>query len=324
MTMANKLDARWDTLKADALTAVFQLFDADHPLDFYIGKDTDKQRLLLLVTPEEPPAIRDMRAIRIRTFKRDDGKWSLLLTLDSITLTPMFSLLCDDLIDSSRNTGLPADKSLSFVLKRLSNWRRLLERGLPDLLSENEIRGICGELLFLQNLFDHLGKSEAVKAWVGPKKADQDFQAPVAAWEVKTIRPGAPRITISSESQLQVTTRAIYLAVFELADCMAGDAHAFTLNALVDRVRASLAADHDASELFEENLVMAGYVSRPEYDAPTLVERSLTVFAVNTGFPCITREMLAPGISHVGYDLLLSACGNFRIAPETFTKAELD
>lgn len=320
--MANKLDARWDALKADPLCAVFQLCDADHPLDFYIGKDSNKQRLLLLVTPEVPPAIRDMRAIHIRTFKRDDGKWSLLLTLDSLSLAPMFSLLCDDLIEASRNTGQPADKSLGFVLKRLSNWRRLLERGLPDLLSENEIRGICGELLFLQRLFDHLGKSEAIKAWVGPQKADQDFQAPVSAWEIKTIRPGASRVTISSESQLQVTTRVIYLAVFELADCMADGANAFTLNTLVDNVRASLAEDHDTCELFEERLITAGYVSRPEYDAPSLVERSLAIFSVNTGFPCITREMLAPGISHVGYDLLLSACDNFRIAPDTFTNPE--
>lgn len=324
MTMAIKLDARWDTLKSDPLSAVFQLCDADHPLDFYIGKDVDKQRLLLLVTPEEPPTIHDMRAIRIRSYKRDDGKWSLLLTLGSISLAPMFSLLCDDLIEASRNTGLPANKSLSFVLKRLSNWRRLLERGLPDLLSENEIRGICGELLFLQKLFEHLGKSEAVKAWVGPQKADQDFQAPVSAWEVKTIRPGALRVTISSESQLQVTTRAIYLAVFELADCLIGEADAFTLNTLVDRVRSSLAADHDTSALFEVSLITAGYASRPEYDAPSLVERSLAIFTANTGFPCITREMLAPGISHVGYDILLSACDNFRISPDTFIKAEAE
>lgn len=320
--MSNKLDARWDTLKADPLCTVFQLCDADHPLDFYIGKDTDKRRLLLLITPEPPPTIRDMREISIRTFKRDDGKWSLLLTLDSISLAPMFSLLCDDLIEASRNTGLPADKSLSFVLKRLSNWRRLLERGSPDLLSENEIRGICGELLFLQRLFDHLGKSEAVKVWVGPQKADQDFQAPDSAWEVKTIRPGAPRVTISSESQLQVTTRAIYLAVFELADGMADETDAFTLNTLVDRIRARLAEDHDTCEIFEKSLFTAGYVPRPEYDAPSLVERSLAIYATNTGFPRITREMLAPGISHVGYDLLLSACDNFRIAPDTFTKAE--
>lgn len=317
--MANKLDARWDNLIADQFSAVFQLCDADHPLDFYIGKGTDKQRLLLLVTPEEPPFLRDMRAISIRTFKRDDGKWSLLLTLDSNSLTPMFSLLCGDLIEASRHTGLPADMSLSFVLKRLSNWRRLLERGSADLLSENEIRGICGELLFMQRLFNHMGKTDAVKAWVGPQKAPQDFQAVDSAWEVKTIRPGATSVTISSESQLQTTTRSVYLAVFELADSMVDRVDAFSLNMLVDKIRAELTDNYDTSEIFENSLILAGFVSRSEYDLPILVERSLAIFFVNTCFPCITCEMIAPSVSHVCYDILLSACDSFRIASDTFT-----
>ncbi|MBK6648234.1 MAG: PD-(D/E)XK motif protein [Betaproteobacteria bacterium] len=46
-----------------------------------------------------------------------------------------------------------------------------------------------------------MAKSDAVRAWVGPKGADQDFQTHNAAWEVKTIHPGATSVTISSESQ---------------------------------------------------------------------------------------------------------------------------
>ena len=314
--IVNKLDERWDNLNADHLSAVFQLCDADHPLDFYIGKDTDKQRLLLLITPEEPPFIRDMRAISIRTFKRDDGKWSLLLTLDSISLTPMFSLLCGDLIEASRNTGMSAGQSLSFVLKRLSNWRRLLERGAPDLLSENEIRGICGELLFLRRLFNHMGKRESVNSWVGPQKAEQDFQVADSAWEVITIRPSATSVTISSELQLQSATRSIYLVVFELADSMLERVGAFSLNLLVEKIRAELADDHDAREIFEESLITAGFLSRSEYDFPILVDRSLQMFLVDGCFPRITCEMLTPGVINVCYDIQLSACDNFRISSD--------
>lgn len=318
--MANRLDNRWDSLVGDPLRAVFQLFDAKHPLDFYIGRDTNQQRLLLLVTEEMPPSIRDMRAVRIKTFKRDDGKWSLLLTLEDTSLVPMFSMLCKDLIESSRNTGLPATGLLSFVLKRLSGWRKLLERGMPDLLSESEIRGLCGELRFLQRLFAQIGKSEAVKSWVGPEQANQDFQAPAAAWEVKTIRPGAHAVTISSEFQLQTVDRRIHLVIFELADSMLGEVKAFTLNTLVNDIRAELADDHDVSEIFEERLIAAGYLPRPEYDDPVLVERSVGIFEVSTGFPRITPEMLAPGISRVDYEILLDACDEFRIEPSLFAE----
>jgi len=309
--MLNTLDSRWDSLVTDQLHPVFQLCDADHPLDFYIGRGTNKQRLLLLVTPEEPPAMRDMREIGIQKLKRDDGKWSLLLSLDSSSLEPMFSLLCDDLIEASRNTGLPPDMSLSFVLKRLSNWRRLFARGLPSLLDESRIRGLCGELLFMERLFDRVGVSAAVNAWEGPQGADQDFQSPTAAWEVKTIRPGADAVTISSESQLQTTTRAIFLVVFVLSDSVIAEANAFTLNTLVERVRAKLADNHDVSEKFEEKLIAANYITRPEYNEIVLIECSVTVFAVTTGFPCITGEALLPGINHVCYDIMLTACDKF-------------
>ncbi len=321
MMMANKLDSRWNSLATDPLHSVFQLCDANHPLDFYLGKDMDNQRLLLLVTTEMPPTIRDMRAIRVRTFKRDDGKWSLLLTLDAPSLNPMFSMLCNDLIESSRNTGLPANKSLGFVLGRLSNWRRLFERGIPDLLSENQIRGLCGELLFLQYLFNQLGKADAITAWVGPQQADQDFQSPSAAWEVKTIRPGAHKVTISSERQLQTTVRPVFLAVLELADGVPDEAKAFTLNTLVNDIRSKLADDHDTCEFFENSLITAGYSPRPDYDTPVLIERSLAIFSISNDFPRITSEMLAGGVSHVSYELLLPACESFRISPNPHPNA---
>ena len=311
--MANRLDDRWDTLAADPLHAVFQLFDASHPLDFYLGKDSEKHKLLLLVTPEEPPTIRDMRAIRIRTFKRDDGKWSLLLVLDSAILSPMFSMVCEDLIESSRNSGLPAHQSLGYVLRRLSNWRQLLERGLPGLLSENEVRGLCGEILVLKRLFIHIGKGDAVRAWVGPKGADQDFQTHNAAWEVKTIQPGAISVTISSESQLQTTSRTLFLVVIELAASDHNAPESFILNSLVEDIRALLGDDPDSLELFENTLIKAKYVSRSEYSIPSLSAQSLQLFTVDGDFPRITGNQITFGISQVKYELSLNACEKFRL-----------
>jgi hypothetical protein len=309
--MLSSLDSRWDSLSTDHLQPVFQLVDASHPLDFYIGRNPEGRRLLLLVTPEEPPSMRNMRAVQIRALRRDDGKWSLLLTLESSSLTPMFSLLCEDLIKSSRNAGLATGKSLNFVLNRLSKWRRLFERGLPDLLSEQQVRGLCGELLFMRYLFSHLGIAETVKAWVGPQRADQDFQSPDAAWEVKTIRPGAEVVSISSESQLQTITRPIHMAVLPLADCAQGTADGFTLNTLVDEIRERLADDHDTGELFELSLHTAGYAPRPEYDETALVALPMQLFSVIPGFPRITGDTLEGGICRVSYDIRLDACSSF-------------
>lgn len=315
--MTNKLEERWNVLKFDPLCPVFQLVDASHPLDFYIGKDSNNQRLLLLVTPESPPILKDMRAIRIRKFKRDDGKWSLLLTLDSSSLEPMFSLLCDDLIEASRNTGQAPENSLSSVLRRLASWRRLLERGLSDILSESEIRGLCGELLFLRRLFGRFSLSASVDAWVGPKLADQDFQMPKLAWEIKTTRPEAEFVTISSEAQLQTSIRSVYLVVIELADGIQEHATAFSLNTLVEMIRASLADDFNSGDRFEELLSVVGYVTRPEYGRYFFEESSVAAYNVGNVFPRITGETVPSGVRRVSYDIKLSECETFLVDMES-------
>jgi len=310
--MLISLEQKWESLAPEPLQAVFQLYDSSHPLDFYIGRDTTRKRLLLLVTPERPPYIRDMKAVRIESFRRDDGKWSLLLTLQEHALVPMFSLLCSDLIESSRRMSVPPEGALAFVLARLSGWRQLLERGSPELLPGSQVRGPWGGVFFLSELFALMGQADAVKAWVGPDRAYQDFQVPGMAWEIKTVRPDAQSVTIASEFQLRGSERNVHLVVLELADATnLAQAGAFSLNSLVEQTHHALASDHDTDELFAEQLGKAGYVLRVEYDSPVFVVQSTRIFTVDIGFPSITPEVLAPGVSHVGYDINLSACEAF-------------
>ena len=321
MTTQNNLDARWEALHGDSFNAVFQLYDAIHPLDFYIGKSQNGHRLLLILCAEAPPVLRDMRAVRIQTFKRDDGKWSLLLTLEKEQLAPMFSLLCADLIESSRN--LPTDMAgqLNFVLKRLANWRRLLERGTPALLSEAEIRGLCGELLFLRTLCTVIGDSAAVDSWVGSLNADQDFQTPTQAWEIKTIRPSSITVTISSAVQLQTDLRSVQLVVYELADSTSNLPDSFSLPDLVEQMRLVLAADFDAEQVFEERLAAAGYMPHVEYASYQLVCLAISAYQIRDDFPRITPAHVSPAISAVQYDLLLDQCSQYRIDSPTLKTA---
>jgi hypothetical protein len=184
---------------------------------------------------------------------------------------------------------------------------------VPDLLSESAIRGICGELVFLNKLMQTMDARTAVTAWVGPNQAEQDFQTPEQAWEVKAVRPGAPIVTISSESQLSTLQRKISLVVVELADSFPENVDSFTLNSLVEGFRMRLLDDYDAVEVFEDRLLATGYVSREEYSALVLVERSLAMYQVIEGFPRIVADALPTGVNRVSYELALSACEPYRI-----------
>lgn len=312
--MHEELSKRWSLLPSGAEDSVFQLFDNTHPLRFYIGKSVETHRVLMLVLGTCPPKVKGMRAINIKSYSREDASWALVLTLQNPVLDPMFSLLCADLISFSNKNFITEDEALDSVLRRLSYWRLLLERESLNLLSESEIRGLYGELLFLERLFDKLGVNAALKSWVGPFDAPQDFQADECFWEIKTIRPSASNVLISSEFQLQVCKSPIYLVVIELIEALNLDViNSLSINSLVDNIRSTLWANIEAFDLFEERLSHTGYSPRSEYDEFKYRVGETSTYEVVEGFPCITSEMLATGVGKVRYEIEISKCKKYLI-----------
>ncbi len=316
-TSMTKCLSIWNTFSPEPPQSVFKRYDTTHPLDFYLGLDGEGRHLLLFVSSEEPPHQLDMRAIRIRKSSRDDGRWALLWTLEDSGLLEMFSLLSQDLIEHSR--VIKGDVSpLTFVLCRLSSWRHLLERASDDLLSLNGIRGLCGELIFLEKLIDRFGGEEAVGAWVGPSGADQDFQLDASAWEVKTIRPDADKVIIASEAQLDDSNRKMDFIIVELADVSSSSEDRLTLNSLVARVRNKLSSHYQALLRFDNQVLVAGYIAREGYDSFSFKLRSLDRYSVGEGFPRIVRSIVPHGVENVCYEIELGALGNYLVEQTSY------
>lgn len=311
--MSTKIKNLWESVNLDKTGFGFRRFDTTHILDFYVGIDAEGRRTLLLICPSEPAIQSDMRAVLLKSQCRDDGRWSLFLILEDVRLLELFSLFCEDLIESSR-FHLNLLNSFTFVMARLVSWRQLFQLGDLGLLSEGQVRGLCGELVYLKTLIDSFGAVAAVKAWVGPNRADQDFQFDEHAWEIKTIRPGSDVIKISSETQLDAELRSIDLVVVELGNCAEDSNGAFTLNSIVRDIRNLLMSAYDASSSFDCLLFRAGYIARSEYDGLNLVVRNVSAFSVAQGFPCITPRQLPVGVSRVSYELRVAECVKFKIS----------
>ncbi|MCP2069226.1 UNVERIFIED_ORG: hypothetical protein J2Y84_004552 [Pseudomonas reinekei] len=300
----------WQSLKPEPPQSVFKRYDATHPLDFYLGLDDDGRHLLLFVCSEEPPHQLDMRAIKLKKSRRDDGRWALLWTLEDLALLEMFSLLSEDLIEHSRNTEGKISP-LNFVLRRLSSWRHLLERASDNMLPMSSVRGLCGELVFLEELIDRLGSSEAVGSWAGPSGADQDFQFGTAAWEVKTIRPDADTVIIASERQLDSVDKKIHLVIVEIADVSSSSDGMFTLNSLVLKLRRKLSGCYEALLEFDNKLLIAGYVAREEYGNIFFKLRSLAGFSIVENFPYLGKSSIPAGIINICYEIELKELEGF-------------
>ncbi len=63
------------------------------------------------------------------------------------------------------------------------------------MLSESEIMGLMGELLFLRDfLFEKYGKGEALKSWSGQELTHKDFSYNNKWYEVKAIHSGKTQL----------------------------------------------------------------------------------------------------------------------------------
>lgn len=305
-----RIEERWSKLIPAEDKPIFQLLDATHPLRFYIGKEMSGELLFLLVAADQPPLIRNMRAVSIRSFERPDGDWSLLFRLDQNELANIFGLLCEDLFNATRSipNNVPA---MRFVSNRLKNWRRLLEAGQYGMLGVDEVRGLFGELLVLgEYLSSGINVNAAVRAWNGPFGADQDFQFSDIVCEVKTIHPTSSSVTISSERQLHSEVPKFVLHVIALDE---DTENGQSLNSLVGAIRSALFADIDALAAFDERISAMGYLMREEYNQPILNVAYEARYNVSVDFPKFTPTDLPLGISKLRYHISLAHCEQFKI-----------
>jgi hypothetical protein len=309
-------ETRWREMTVHPENPAFQRVDESHQLDFYLGKEVSGEWILLLITVERPKVSREYQAIHVICRERQDGRWALLFRLMNPELEKLFSLLCEDLVESSRNIQ---DRALaaSFVLARFARWQKLLERGQSGILEEEALRGLIGELLFLEkNAIPSKGLREAVNGWVGPAGAERDFRFADHEYEVKTIRTGAKRVLISSAEQLDLPAKLLDLFIALLDESEPESSpEAFTPLALVNRLKEAMESDAIALEVFESKLMDAGFVARDEYNERAYLFRQFRMFRVADEFPAIRRSQLSIGIRKVVWELEISEILSFELSP---------
>ncbi|MCH8883192.1 MAG: PD-(D/E)XK motif protein [SAR324 cluster bacterium] len=202
-------------------------------------------------------------------------------------------------------------------LARLIDWQRLLMRYSTGVLSRESQQGLWGELWTLREVVGPaVGFAAAMQAWRGPLAADQDFQLPGAALEVKTSTAHVfERLAIASERQLDVESD-IWMAVIALSlDARPG--YGETLSEMVRQLR-SIAAAASCQQLLEGRLELSGYRNEDEdsYSDVGYTVRSRPQFRIRDDFPRIVSSDLRPGVGEVRYTVALTACAPFQISEE--------
>lgn len=300
----NKVDP-WKEIEPNAPHGKLNVrrVDATHPHDLFWGRDANGHRLLIYQAANLPSIkLPSIRGISIELIQE-----SFVLRLTESSDLEIFATLCWSLIDKTRLVQ-SGEKVLDCLISQLERWQRFLGKGLDRVLSDEQIRGLLCELIFLeQELLTRFGPL-SVTYWRGPQSDPQDFAVGTTLFEVKShIAGSAPIIQISSADQLWHTAGDLFLVIYTIGICSAGAQGSQTLPAVVSRVR-KLIHSLDLSDDFENKLVDVGYLDHPEYENKNFVISSPEFYLVRDGFPRISKETIVHGVCRVKYGIELSAC----------------
>ncbi|NQS88725.1 PD-(D/E)XK motif protein [Patescibacteria group bacterium] len=293
--------------------------NADHPLDLFWAKDHLGRYLFIYEYPtdsevliKDPP---DLAGIETISMSTGNSNTRLVLILKDKANWELFFALCNDLQIATLKINA-VNTASALILHRLRRWQGFLKTVRLDILPEEQIKGLIGELLFLQNhLVPKFGYTDAVKFWSGPEGSPQDFYINKSAIEVKCQLGGTkPSIKISSVDQLYSQLPELFLFVVTLGKSTDNDTDSVNLPGLIANI--TLALEHESSTSlirFQDLLMEAGFYFSEKYLDYNYLLLNEQAYYVCEDFPRINPEELKSGIIRLTYNISLSECTPFEI-----------
>ncbi len=318
----------WDKINPPSKDVSARRVDHTHNLDLFWARDHFGHYLFIYeFSPEGAiPKINlpDLVGIQTAYIPANGGipKNRLVLMLNEQSNWELFLSLCNDLVLATRQAKTSAS-AVQTILRRLARWHDFLKKNRSDLLTEEKIKGLIGELLFIRNyLIPTFGAGQAIQFWQGPEGLPQDFNINNSAIEVK-CQSGAtsPYVKITSADQLCPQLPEMYLFVITLGKTTPETENAINLPGLVSHIRDILQSNaSNQIERFNDLLYMIGYIDSDRYLDFSYILAGEKMFQVTEGFPRICANDIHHGIVKLSYNISLSECEPFENEPDWMGK----
>jgi len=324
MKRRTHLNNPWEEIKIPSQDILYRVIDSEHPLRLLRARDIYGRFLFIYEfsgsdhIPDKFPELNGIDIHLQGPEQSASGNYMLLLVLKENKEWQIFLSLCNDLVASTKSLELKTDATL-IILRRLKRWQHFLQRARSGLLAEKDIKGLIGELLFInRHLIPAFGAGTAIQFWQGPEDAPQDFNIHDCAVEVKCqLGTTTPAVRISSADQLCTQLSDMFLYVITLGKSDDVSTLAVNLPSLISDIRNQLDSDAPSElEQFNDLLYQTGYIESEEYERFNYIPVSEKMFSVNNGFPRICSENLITGIDRVTYNINLLDCEPFSAVPD--------
>lgn len=304
--MAESVEKRYDVFSRPNF---FSRVDNIHPLELHIGLDEKGRKSIELRSAFTPRKITGTSAIEVNQYKKDAYN-TLRFSLCDEEISGLFFKFCDDLIELSRSV---TDSSAGYqiIVNRFFQWKKMFVSSKNTLLTEPEIMGLIGEILFLRGeLAARIGLSRALRSWSGQELTHKDFSYEDSWFEVKTVHLGAQTVKISSLEQMDsdIDGELIIYSLEKMSAAYSG----ISLNKLVIETR-SLFAHSDEQDSFMAKVALQGYEYNDYYDDYVYEIGSCNRYAVTQMFPKLTHRSLPSAIAKASYELSLQEIAIYRI-----------
>lgn len=301
--------------------------DEDNHWGFFWARAMDGKCLLVLQhRAESSPAkkLPSLKGVEVAVTDGDDQRNPMLVfrLLDS-RQRDIFHQLCIDIVAAGA-TARTEPEAVELAVARTWRWHHLLRGGAGGRLSEDEQKGLVGELLVLErHLLPCLSPADSLASWRGPLGAPKDFEVGRIGIEAKARRGAAmPHVIITSEHQLDSQgCDLLFLHVVDLSHAPEGVAQSFTVSDAARRVRDQMVLDNAATDRYESLLAAAGFRWEDDYSDFKWVKGPSRIYSVTDGFPRVTAQEIATGVSNVRYSLSLVECERFIVEEKILDEA---
>jgi hypothetical protein len=313
---AESLSSTWDDISSRLRTSSGQSFlqkELQHgPVSLSaVVRVSDGMPGLLLHLPIGTPIGKwiqtQIAGVRFEPAVSLDGSVGMPMILADRRSRDVFAILATDLANIVTQIGSP-ESTLKALFDRLALWRRFLQKRSGN-LSDEEVKGLFGEITVFTALSAARGYDCALDAWKGPLGDLHDFRLADLRIEVKSwSNDSLPRVMISDPSQLVVDeSDPLWLVTIELSRDLE---HGRSLPNKILELSSSM--DGGQKDLFFSLLADYGYLpAHAEFYAERYVPGILNFHKVVDGFPMIESAQIPSGVVSVKYSLNLAAINRF-------------
>ena len=278
----------------------------DHPLELYLGRNENGDLTLRFNGDFIPIKVKSSEILQVKQIRLKEHN-SILFSYSNNEDPSIFYSFCEDVINSTVNCK--KENGYAELVNRYNQWRKLFYSS-RNLLSESEIMGLIGELLFLKNfLFDKYGQNAGINSWTGPEPTHKDFSFNDTWYEIKAINSFRKAVSISSIEQLDSEFEG-QLVIYQLQK-MSPNFNGVSLNKVVQDIINCLKIDEDR-DIFVGKLKQAGYSYNEYYDDFIYEVSAVNRYRVDNSFPRIKREAVPEGIGGIKYELMLVYIEKYR------------